>query len=262
MLRNYSKSSGSHKSDPEIKRKYNWWMLFIIPAWVTVCFFAAQMIMAGLVLLLHTFNVQFESVYKTALNSSLTALVYIITLLLTIVVPWKIKKLHTSRSDIGWTRLPQWVDIMLTPAGLIVYLICSSILILIATSVFPWFDVNQIQDVGFGRPNQQYELFLIFTTLVVVAPVAEEIIFRGYLYGKLKKYVPIWAAILATSVLFGAIHGAWNLAVDTFSLSVVLCLLREYTGSLWASILLHMLKNSIAFFILFIYPILSTTIVG
>ena len=93
---------------------------------------------------------------------------------------------------------------------------------------------------------------LAFITLVVIAPVAEEVLFRGYLYGKLKKYVPVWAAILITSALFGLIHGTWNVAVDTFALSIILCLLRESTGGIWASILLHMIKNGIAFYFLFI----------
>ena len=80
------------------------------------------------------------------------------------------------------------------------------------------------------------------------------------MYGKLKKFVPIWVAILVTSALFGSIHGAWNLAIDTFALSIVLCLLRESTGNIWASILLHMAKNGIAFYILFINPTLFTTL--
>ena len=103
---------------------------------------------------------------------------------------------------------------------------------------------------------------MAFLTLVVIAPVAEETIFRGYLLGKLRKFVPVWLAILATSVLFGAVHGAWNLAIDTFALSVVMSLLRQNTGSLWASILLHMTKNGIAFYILFINPAILHTLGG
>ena len=116
------------------------------------------------------------------------------------------------------------------------------------------------EDVGFRQLNQRYEYILAFTTLIIIAPIAEEILFRGYLYGKLKKFVPIWVAILVTSALFGSIHGAWNLAIDTFALSIVLCLLRESTGNIWASILLHMAKNGIAFYILFINPTLFTTL--
>jgi membrane protease YdiL (CAAX protease family) len=68
--------------------------------------------------------------------------------------------------------------------------------------------------------------------------------------------MPVWVAIVITSALFGFIHGQWNVGIDVFALSVVLCSLREITGSIWAGILLHMLKNSVAFFIIFITPVL------
>lgn len=243
------------------KGKYIWWMLLIFPAWVTVSFFVAQILVAGLVWLLNIFNVPLKSFNLTVLNTSLTTFVYIVTLLLVIVVPWLIKKIKTNRLEVGLVRLPKWTDIILTPAGLIVYLIFSSLLILLATKVFPWFDINQVQNTGFSQPGQQYEYILAFATLVVIAPVAEEVLFRGYLYGKLKKFVPVWVAIITTSVLFGTIHGTWNIAIDTFALSIILCLLRELTGNIWASILLHMVKNGIAFYILFIYPTILTTLV-
>ena len=94
-------------------------------------------------------------------------------------------------------------------------------------------------------------------TLVIVAPIAEEVLFRGYLYGKLKGYVPaIWAA-LATSLLFGIAHFQWTVGIDVFILSMFLCGLRSLTGSIWAGILVHILKNALAYYILFINPLLG-----
>jgi membrane protease YdiL (CAAX protease family) len=72
----------------------------------------------------------------------------------------------------------------------------------------------------------------------------------------------VWLAILITSTLFGLIHGAWNVGIDTFALSIVLCVVRLKTGSLWASILIHMTKNAIAFYLLFINPLLLHTLGG
>lgn len=263
MSQNYSdKPTLQNESLDKSRPKHNWWMLLIIPLWVCACFYIAQFVLMAFLWILSFLNISFESMDQTVFNTLMIALIYLLTLFLVIYVPWQIKKYRTTKSDIGLTRLPSWVDILLTPAGLVVYLICSSLLIYAASKVFPWFDMDQAQDVGFDQISQRYEYILAFVSLVIIAPIAEEIIFRGYLYGKLKKFVPIWISILVTSIVFGAIHGAWNLAIDTFVLSIVLCLLREMTGNIWSSILLHMAKNGIAFYILFIYPTLLTTLVG
>ncbi|RYZ49901.1 MAG: CPBP family intramembrane metalloprotease, partial [Sphingobacteriales bacterium] len=67
---------------------------------------------------------------------------------------------------------------------------------------------------------------------------------------------------IVTSIVFGAIHGQWNVAVDVFALSLILCSLREITGSIWAGVLLHMLKNGIAFYFLFIGPVVAPGLGG
>lgn len=252
MLRNY------------FKIKDRWpesWIVLVLPIWVAASFYIAQSILLGVAQLLIAVHVPLDSVNKSVLNTVLSALLYIFTLLLVAALPLFIKTQKTNKEEIGLDRLPSWTDILITPAGLIVYLILSSLLMLIMTHLFSWIDVYQVQDTGFDHLSRYYEYILAFITLVIVAPVVEEILFRGFLYGKLKRFLPIWVAIVITSVLFGLFHGSWALAIDTFSLSVVLCLLREITGSLWASILLHMTKNGIAFYILFINPLILTTIV-
>jgi membrane protease YdiL (CAAX protease family) len=83
---------------------------------------------------------------------------------------------------------------------------------------------------------------------------------RGFLYSSLKKAMPVGLAAVSVSLLFAAAHlpegGAagplYIAAIDTFILSLVLVYLREKTGSLWASITLHALKNGIAFVALFV----------
>ena len=237
-------------------------LMIAMVAWVFVGFVAAQMLISGLLWLMDQFDVSLVSIDQTVLESILAALIYLITLAIVIGLPWLIKKRRTTLGDIGLTRLPTWTDIFMAPVGLVVYFVLSTILISLATAFLPWFDSSQAQDTGFSGLTYNYEYVLAFLTLVVVAPVAEEIIFRGYLFGKLKKFLPIWVAVVATSLLFGLVHGAWNLAIDTFALSIVLCLLRQSTGSLWAPILLHMSKNGIAFYFLFINPTLLNTLGG
>lgn len=67
---------------------------------------------------------------------------------------------------------------------------------------------------------------------------------------------PLFGAAIFSSMLFALAHGQWNVAIDTFILSFALIWVFEKTGSIWASILLHALKNLIAFGALFIIPLL------
>jgi hypothetical protein len=261
MLQDYSKFKQHIKQvNIEVRSIYNWWMVLILPAWVFVSFYLAQAIIIGFVWLLAIMNVSSSSFNKAFLSTLVATVVYVLTLAIVVFVPWIVRKHPTTKKDIGLTRLPLWSDIFITPAGLVIYFVVSSALILLVAKLLPWLNMNQVQNTGFSHLTQQYQYILAFITLVVIAPVAEEVLFRGYLFGKLKKYVPVWAAVLATSFLFGSVHGAWNLAVDTFALSIILCILRESTGSIWASILVHMTKNGIAFYILFISPLLLTTL--
>lgn len=80
---------------------------------------------------------------------------------------------------------------------------------------------------------------------VIVAPIAEETIFRGYLHGVIRKYGGRWGAIGVNSLLFAAIHGHAPSLGGLFVLAVALSLVYERTGSLWAPILMHATFNTI-----------------
>lgn len=244
-----------------LKKYYKWSLILLLPAWVYASFLLAQLIVVGILWLIKQFGVPVVLINKSVLEAVCVAIIYLLTLLIVIIVPWLAKRIHTNIKEIGLDRLPLWIEIIITPAGLILYLFLSAILMFIGSKIIPGFAINQAQDIGFSQLSHRYEYILAFSTLVILAPIAEEILFRGYLFGKLKKQVPIWAAIIVTSAVFGAVHGAWNIAIDTFALSVVLCILRQTTGSIWPSILLHMAKNYIAFYILFINPTLITALI-
>ena len=227
-------------------------IVFGLMAWVYVSFQAAQFLLFPIIWLTDSVGLSFRSVNESVLQTVLAAFVYLVTVLIVMGIPWLVHKTKVSMKELGLDRLPTWTDIMLVPAGFVIYLVISVIISTLATTFLPWFNSNQAQDVGFNGLNYGYEYILAFITLVIIAPVAEEVLFRGYLLGKLVKAIPAWVAVLAVSSLFGFIHGAWNLAFDTFALSVILSTLRLRTGGLWTPILIHMTKNAIAFYILFI----------
>ncbi len=159
--------------------------------------------------------------------------------------------LATDRNEMGMGEFPTFVDIGLAPIGYVAYAILANVLTA-AMSVFEWFNKNQAQDVGFGYFITTGDRVMAMIALVLVAPIAEEILMRGWLYGKLRTKLGAVSATLLVSVLFGALHGQWNVGVATFALSVVMCSLREVTGTIWSGILLHMLSNGIAFYIMYI----------
>lgn len=179
---------------------------------------------------------------------------------LTLGLLWLILKKRTpSWASLGFTRRPRLGDGgRAIVAGLVYFA-----MLMAAAGLAGWLlnvDVNQEQDIGFNAVTTNVDRLLAFISLVLLPPIVEEILFRGVLFGGLRKQLSfVWAAVI-TSVLFAAPHalqgsgGAllWIGAIDTFLLSLVLCYLREKTGSLWASIILHMIKNGIAYTYLFV----------
>lgn len=233
-----------------------------VTAWVFVSFVISWLIMYGLQLLLLQLGVPIDEVNPSVRTMTIAALTYSLTIVVALAVPWFLRERKTTLGDLGLARLMTWVEIPLSIAGFIVYSVISAVLLYLAMTYVPGFDGAQVQNTGFTTLGTRMEYLAAFIALVVLAPVAEEVIFRGYLFGNLRKYVPFWLAALIVSVLFGFVHGQWNVALDTFALSLVLCSLREISGSLWPSILLHMLKNSVAFYLVFINPSLLTTMGG
>lgn len=232
-------------------------MLVILPVWVFVAFIASQLIVVGILYVLQAFHASPERYVSDAVAQTvIAAAVYAIAIALVMGVPYLWRRYKTTLDDLGLSRLPSWGDIGLSPLAFVAYALLVSVIMAVVDQI-PGFPADQAQDVGFSVFGSRLDNILAFITLVVLAPVAEETLFRGYLYGKLKKYVPVVVAALATSLLFVLVHGQLNVGVDVFVLSLILCGLRSITGSIWAGVLVHMIKNAIAYYLLFISPILG-----
>jgi membrane protease YdiL (CAAX protease family) len=90
---------------------------------------------------------------------------------------------------------------------------------------------------------------LLMSMAVVVAPLVEETVFRGYLYPLFAKSFGIAPAIALTGVLFGLMHGSqlgwsWGIVALLVLVGVVFTFARAYTGTVLASFLLHLGYNS------------------
>jgi membrane protease YdiL (CAAX protease family) len=95
---------------------------------------------------------------------------------------------------------------------------------------------------------------LFMAMAVLVAPLVEETVFRGYLYPLFAKSFGVATGVIITGVLFGLMHGAqlgwtWGLVFVLISVGVIFTFVRARTGSVFASFLLHLGYNSMIAFI-------------
>lgn len=219
--------------------------------------FTASSLFVGLLYYLFRNPINALSSSPLVTNLLLTILVYALAISITFYLPKLFKPeyqelLKFNLKESGFGGLLKWRDLFLAPSGWLVYLLLTVGLGLLADKIIPWYDATQKQDLGFTSQMivTSFDKLTVFLMLVIVAPITEELLFRGYLYGKLRKKISVISATLLVSLLFGLAHGSWNVGVDTFALSLVMCIIREETGSIYPTILMHMLKNGIALYAL------------
>lgn len=100
------------------------------------------------------------------------------------------------------------------------------------------------EDIAEGFGALPIQILLI----AIVAPISEEVCFRGMLFGGLRERLPMLPAALAAGVVFGALHALTGITAvpPLIVFGFLLCLLYERTGSIVPCIILHMLNNSVA----------------
>lgn len=261
MSRNYLNKFGINYENHKGIFRNRYVRILLITAMMFGTFYASQYLLIAVFWIIQKLGLDLSAVNENVLNTLLAVVVYVISLLVFVSL-LKLINIKLSRKEVAGEYLPTWKDIGLSLLGILVYMILSVGLLSLVKALVPGFDEAQQQEVGFSNLYRIYEFVLAFFTLIILAPIAEEILFRGYFLGALLKEHKPWVAVIIVSIMFGLIHGAWNVGLDTFALSLVLCTLRINTGSLWPGILVHMLKNSVAFYLLFVNPNFLNTLGG
>jgi membrane protease YdiL (CAAX protease family) len=160
---------------------------------------------------------------------------------------------NKKASDIGLGHRPTLEHLGKAIVGLLVYLAVSVTLLSVVHVVLgDWFNADQPQKLGYSQLGG-IEIVVAFIGLVLIAPITEEIIFRGFMFRGIRRQLPFWVTALVVSGLFGLVHGQWNVGLDVFAMSLMSCYLIEKTKSLWPSVFLHVLKNGLAFYIVYLY---------
>lgn len=229
--------------------------------WVIVSLILGQSLAGLLILVLPDAN-------ESVLTTILAALGYILALALALGLPALISRTLVSKRTLGLDRLPSWSDTSLGIVSVLPYYLLSAAILWFGMEILNVINPDIGQQIPFDNLSLKIEYVVAFITLVIMAPFAEELLFRGYFFGRLQERTGKWAAVGVTAVIFGLMHLIgfsenglvlqWGAAADTFALGLVVGMLRLVSGSIWAGVLLHSLKNAIAYYFLFISPSLPT----
>lgn len=109
-------------------------------------------------------------------------------------------------------------------------------------------------DEYFRNPSAGY---LLAGFGVLVAPLVEELFFRGFLYPAVARWTGSVSSILITAAAFAALHGgqlayAWAPLLVLFGIGTALTIIRAKTGSVATCVLVHMGYNLALFIMLFV----------
>lgn len=97
---------------------------------------------------------------------------------------------------------------------------------------------------GFSMPDSQAAVFLSLILIVVLAPIAEELMFRGWIFTGLRRF-GFGLALWGSSVLFALAHwgGSFFYSLAILPIGLILGVLRERTGSVLTTSAFHALYN-------------------
>jgi hypothetical protein len=146
----------------------------------------------------------------------------------------------------GYRSTPVLRAAWLTVLTIVVFLVFSLVWEVVLNGTEK--DTKLLEALGTNETTVLLALSALLTT--VIAPICEETLFRGYIFGALSKWRGWLPAAVMTGILFGGVHYGSAPVEDLIPLGVLgfaLCVLYRRTGSLYPCIALHSLNNSLAF---------------
>lgn len=159
-------------------------------------------------------------------------------------------------ADLGWVPVSaRWIAAGAV-ASLGVYLVSVAVLFVLqqlggSPSVRWWSGAVAL------FPRSVHEYVLMLATGAVAVPIAEELLFRGVLYGWFRARWGIATGTLLSALVFALGHLPSGGTLQIFGVGLVLAWLYERSGSLWPSIMLHGCNNGIGLTLLYAAALLE-----
>ena len=134
--------------------------------------------------------------------------------------------------------------------GIILYFLSVTISIIVAMFYQPKEDLQVVMQILSSESNSYIKLAIVLTILVL-APLGEEIFFRGFFYAALRKRFGVIAAIIVSAAIFSAMHLDLSGFLPLFGVGIGLAMIYQKYQNIWYNIIIHAVFNSISI-ILFI----------
>ena len=153
-------------------------------------------------------------------------------------------------SGVGFHR-PPLLPLVLAPVIAVGQLIAIAITNLVLLSLIGEFENPQAAALTGGEGFTWSNFVLMLLLAGLVAPVVEEVLFRGIFYGWLRARLPLVAAIVVSAAIFAGAHVIPILLPALFVAGLILAVTYEWSGSLWTTIVIHAIQNSVAVVVIF-----------
>lgn len=145
-------------------------------------------------------------------------------------------------------RWPRWPSVFwITPLAL--FGVWMVMLAIMQSGLLQWLQQHGVETSQdsvklLKEANDPQVIGLMAFAAVVVAPICEEVLFRGYFYPAVKHHGGAVCAALVSALVFSSAHASLVALLPLFLLGLLFVWLYEKTGSIWAPIALHFAFNS------------------
>ena len=159
---------------------------------------------------------------------------------------WRMKKRNIDLNDLGSLDIKQ-KDVFLGTLLLAMFIALEEI--------YMWILGIEMPE-GFITFMLSEPIILSLISVIIIAPIAEEFLFRGFLYSQLKRTkLGPWGAITLSSLLWTVIHFQYEILIllVLFVFGIFLGYLRMAYNSLSLPIILHAINNAFAFFLIYFF---------
>ncbi|MCM8813894.1 MAG: CPBP family glutamic-type intramembrane protease [Candidatus Omnitrophica bacterium] len=161
---------------------------------------------------------------------------------------WLVRRKYRHEfAEVGFRRIAMsrlWSEALRAMAAIFFFNLLYGIAFTLFTGQQP--EAQLISDLV-SRSRGGPGLAPLFFFVVVLGPLAEEVIFRGFIFLGARRYAGFPVAAVASGVIFAAFHLQVSLALPIFFMGCTFALLVERTRSLWPAVVVHMVWNFLSF---------------